>query len=191
MATTTFLPGTVITRDWCNDVDYLTYTVFGIYNSDASIGADGTILVSDGTNFVEESGATARASLGLTIGTDVEAYDADNAKVVLTMDIADLSADATYYMVMPFAGDVDAIYSVINGAVSSADITVTARIGTTAITDGAITITQSGSAAGDVDSVTPSAAKTVTAGQAINFVVAGGGAGGSPSGQLTVVLTRS
>ena len=65
MATTNFLPGTVITRTWCNDVDYLMYTVFGIYASDGAIGSDGTILVSDGTNFVEESGATARTSLGL------------------------------------------------------------------------------------------------------------------------------
>ena len=33
--------------------------------------ADGNFIVGDGTNFVVESGATARASLGLTIGTDV------------------------------------------------------------------------------------------------------------------------
>jgi hypothetical protein len=38
---------------------------------------DGNILVGNGTTFVEESGATARASLGLTIGTNVQAYDAD------------------------------------------------------------------------------------------------------------------
>lgn len=38
---------------------------------------DGAILVGNGTGLVLESGATARASLGLTIGTSVQAWDAD------------------------------------------------------------------------------------------------------------------
>ena len=84
MATTNFTDdsgqndGTLIVAAWLNDADALVYQVF---NTLATAGADGTILVSNGTTYVEESGATARTSLGLAIGTDVQAYDAGLADI--------------------------------------------------------------------------------------------------------------
>lgn len=38
---------------------------------------DGNVIVGNGSTFVAENGATARASLGLAIGSDVAAYDAN------------------------------------------------------------------------------------------------------------------
>ncbi len=115
----------------------------------------------------------------------------DTFPIPLSLHIADGSADATYYLVSPWAGDITKIYTVIDGAVSTADITITPKIGSTGMTNGVVTITSSASAAGDVDSSTPDAANTVTAGQAMNFVVAGGGSGGSPKIHLVALLTRS
>ena len=54
---------------------------------------DGAFVVGNGTTFVGESGATARASLGLVIGTDVQAYDADLAA------IAALTPTDSYFIV--------------------------------------------------------------------------------------------
>lgn len=114
-----------------------------------------------------------------------------HTRELLNLDIADGSADADYYIVAPHAGTISKIWTVIDGAVAAADITITASIGGVAVTDGVVTIATAGSAAGDVDSATPSAANSVTAGQAIKFAVAGGGSGGAPRVHLVAEITRS
>jgi len=50
---------------------------------------DGNIIVGNGTNFVAESGGTARASLGVSIGSDVQAYDAGLASIAGLTTAAD------------------------------------------------------------------------------------------------------
>lgn len=105
-------------------------------------------------------------------------------KVYLTTSIADISTAGQIYVVSPVAGTISKIYSVINGAIATANAVLTPKIAGTAITDGAITVAFSGSAAGDVDSSTPSAANVITAGAAIEIET-----DGASSNTVEVVLT--
>ena len=91
----------------------------------------------------------------------------------LTLDIPDITTVTDYYVVAPFTGTITKIYSVIDGVIASANKVLTASINGTDVTNGAITIAYSGSAAGDVDSCTPTALNTVTAGQAIKIAATG------------------
>lgn len=145
------------------------------------------LVVASGGTVTVESGGTLALSSGAIV-TDPSGISL--LQEVLTLDIADGSAEGTYYLVCPHAGAITKIWSVIDGAVSTADITLTPSIGATPITGGLVTIATAASAAGDIDSATPSAANVVTAGQAISFGVTGGGSGGSPRIHVAVVITR-
>ena len=149
----------------------------------------------------DHDGSTVGLKLGGTLVTStaaelnivdgVTATATELNETFISTIVSDLTIEATHYMVMPHAGSITKIWSVTNGAVATADVTLTFKLGATAITNGVVTIATAASAAGDVDSATPTALNIVTAGQAINFVVTGGGAGGTPLGHVVVVLTRT
>ena len=101
----------------------------------ASTGSVGQIYVSDGA------------------GSGTWDMNYPLTALVVEMDITDV---ADFYVVAPFACAIEKMYSVISGAIGGADKTFTLSIDGTPVTSGVITVAYSGSAAGDVDSCTPS-----------------------------------
>ena len=93
--------------------------------------------------------------------------------VVLSGVIVDVSTAGSIWIVSPFAGDVVGIQSVIDGTIATAPAVLDPQIGGTSITGGGISIADSGSAAGDVDTATPTAARTVAANGAIEIATSG------------------
>lgn len=94
----------------------------------------------------------------------------------LTVIMDDISTAGSAFTVSPYAGTISKIQSVIDGAIITADAGITTEIGGAAITSGAITIANSGSAAGTVDSATPTAANTLAVGDALEVITDGASA---------------
>ena len=117
--------------------------------------AAGKVYVSDGSN----SGAwTAKETLA---GEVISGY------------IDDVSTAEVVHVPMPFAGTISKIVTVLEGAITNANATVTVK-NSSAASMGTITITQAGSAAGDVDTLSPSSNNTVTANSFITVETDGG-----------------
>lgn len=91
----------------------------------------------------------------------------------LTVQLADLSTASSVYVVAPIGGKITKIHSVIQAAITTADANLSFQINATPITSSGITVTQAGSAAGDVDSSTPSAANTVVSGDKLRVTTDG------------------
>lgn len=122
----------------------------------------GRVVAMNGSEVFVEVGEP--AAPGATGGKD---------RLAIPVRVVTLVGSNTYRAPCPVDGKVVKIYSSLGGALATGDATLTGKINSTAITDGALTITQSGSAAGDVDSATPSAANTVAAGDNLAVTVGG------------------
>ena len=103
--------------------------------------------------------------------------------------MADISTASSVWVVAPHAGSIAAIYSVINGAIITVDAEITTELAGVAVTGGALTIAFTASAAGIVDSCTPTALNTVTAGQAIE-IITDGGSTNTVIATFTILITR-
>lgn len=123
---------------------------------------DGDVLASNnGSDFA--SAATTRANLGAN-------------KVTQGILAANLvGGDAKVYRrTSTVAGTLKKGYSILNGGgLTTGNATLTFKINGVAVTGGVITITQAGSAVGDKDSCTMTAANTVAIGDEISVTVGG------------------
>ena len=85
----------------------------------------------------------------------------DHRRSVFTVHFTIISSAQNIYVPIPFAGTVSRVTSVLAGAISGGDVTVTVKNSASA-SMGTLTITQSGSASGDVDTLNPSSNNTAT-----------------------------
>lgn len=83
---------------------------------------DGNFIVGNGTSFVAESGATARTSLGLAIGTDVQAYDSNLTSFVSTFTLP--TSDGTANQILKTNGSGTISFADDAGGIALTDISV-------------------------------------------------------------------
>jgi len=114
----------------------------------------------------------------LTLDGTVKTSTGANLKTkMISVRITDISSAGSAWVTPGFAGSVVKINSVIDGAITGGDAVLDPQIGGVSITSGGITIANAGSAAGDVDSSTPTALNVFTASEAIEVATDGGSTG--------------
>tara|TARA_R110000796_G_scaffold26162_1_gene72974 strand:+ start:7950 stop:8408 length:459 start_codon:yes stop_codon:yes gene_type:complete len=133
----------------------------------AYAAAANKVYVSDGSN----SGAW--TALGLVISGTIE----------------DIGTASTVHVPIPFAGTISKIVTVLEAAITGANAIVTVK-NSSAASMGTLTITQASSAAGDVDTLSPSSNNTVTANSFIT-VATDGGPNNAIKLRFVVTLDRS
>ena len=94
----------------------------------------------------------------------------------VTSKITTISTAGSTFVPVPDGGRVIKIITSIKNAITTADAALTWEIGGVAMTDSAITVTQSGSAAGDVDTSEPTALNTVLEDGTIEMITDGASA---------------
>ena len=81
------------------------------------------------------------------------------------------------------------ILSVLGGTIATADAVITAKVGSTAMTGGTITIAHSGSNTGDIDTCEPTAANIVEEGGYVTLTTSGASTN-THTADFTIVVRR-
>jgi hypothetical protein len=141
----------------------------------------------DDQTVAKTNGANTRSVAGIVVGLDANgvhvlfseealaAYLA-NRRVFVPLRVATLVGTGVYRQISVHAGRVVKIWSVTEGVLTTGDATLTCKINGAAITTGVLTITQAGSAAGDIDTAVPTAANVVAVGDELSALVGGNNA---------------
>ena len=95
----------------------------------------------------------------------------------VTAEIEDISTGSSTFVPIADGGNIVYIQTALQGAISGGNAAISFEIGGTAVTGGGITVAHSGSAAGTVDSATPTAANRVERGGTIEMITDGGSTG--------------
>jgi len=133
----------------------------------ATITASNQIMLGTASETVTIPGSLSIA------GTTVTATAAELNTYILNVALDNISATSTCFVVVPKAGTISKISSIIDGTTADADAVITANVnGGTNIPE-QITIAN-GSAATAIDTCTPTDNNTVTAGQYIKLTTNGG-----------------
>jgi len=99
---------------------------------------------------------------------------------VVYAQASNVSSTSVVYTRAPFRGVITKVGVVLSSAASTADATCTTSLAGTNITNGVVTVTQSGSAAGSTFSASPSAANRCNEDDNIGFTFSGSGTAGGP-----------
>jgi hypothetical protein len=91
----------------------------------------------------------------------------------LTGTMTDVGTASSIYIPVPDDGKIIKIISVLHGAITVADSTVTTSVNATSVTGGSLTVSYSGSAAGDIDTAEPTANNNVKEGDFIKLTTDG------------------
>lgn len=155
-------------------------------SSNATVG--GTLGITGTTTAAAVNSTALSASSSLTVtGANIVGLIS-----AVTFDCVTLAAASSgvYGFASPFAGTITKIQAWMKGALTVGDAVLTGSIGGVAITNGVVTCTQAGSAAGSIFTANPTAANTVAVGSNVKFVVSGSESA-AIGATVTVTILRS
>ena len=174
-AVKSFQPGTVEFGD--QNTKWVYGQAAGILSANATVDLDGSFTATAGDQYVAPYAMAAG-----DYGWFREIEDQDQTVIPFYALSANGASAAVATIVAPFQFRIVRIDTVLlGGALTTGDFTLTAAIGGTPVTGGVVTVTQSGSAAGDKDSATPTAANTGAQGATITLT-----GGGTSEGNRTI-----